>query len=76
MELRDRVIAICEERLGIKAGAIKGHENISADLGADSLDLVELIMALEEEFGISIIHIDAEEPVTVDELIELVTKLV
>jgi len=75
MELRDRVIAICEEQLGIKAGAIKGHENITDDLGADSIDLLELVMALEEEFGISIIYSDAEKPVTVYQLIELVTKL-
>lgn len=50
----DKVKQIIAKQLGIAEAKINNTTNISADLGADSLDLVEILMSLEEEFNISI----------------------
>ncbi|MBI2935747.1 MAG: acyl carrier protein [Chloroflexi bacterium] len=49
--VHERVIKVAAERLGVEASKIKAETSYTDDLNADSLDLVELIMALEEEFG-------------------------
>ena len=54
MSIEERVIGIVAEQLSIGADEIKNESSFIDDLGADSLDTVELVMALEEEFDIEI----------------------
>jgi len=61
----DRVKEIIVEQLGVSADQVKPEARFIDDLGADSLDTVELIMALEEEFGVEIPDEDAEKMATV-----------
>jgi len=61
----DRVKEIIVEQLGVSPDQVKGEARFIDDLGADSLDTVELIMALEEEFGVEIPDEEAEKMVTV-----------
>ena len=67
MALDDKVKSIIAEQLGVKKEEITEESKFIDDLGADSLDTVELVMALEEEFGIEIPDEDAEKMVTVGE---------
>ena len=64
-----RTIEIIAEQLGVKKEEIKGGSSFVDDLGADSLDTVEIVMALEEEFGIEIPDEDAEKMSTVKEAV-------
>ena len=54
MEMKEKVTEIIANQLSIAADKIKGDTNIAEELGADSLDLVEILMSLEDEFGVSI----------------------
>jgi len=68
----DRVRAIIAEQLGVKLEEVTDWASFIEDLGADSLDTVELVMALEEEFGIEIPDEDAEKMVTVGDAIKYI----
>ena len=59
--INERVQAIIAEQLGVEEEKVTEEASFADDLGADSLDLVELILALEEEFGIEIPDEDAEK---------------
>lgn len=61
----DRVKHIVVEQLGVSADEVSPESSFVDDLGADSLDVVELVMALEEEFGVEIPDEDAEKIATV-----------
>jgi len=63
----ERVQGIVSEQLGVDKELITLEANFSADLGADSLDTVELVMAIEEEFSIEIPDEDAEKISTLDQ---------
>jgi acyl carrier protein len=65
MSVEDRVKSIIVEQLGVDAEEVKPEASFVDDLGADSLDTVELIMAFEEEFGIEIPDDEAEKIKTV-----------
>jgi acyl carrier protein len=69
MSVEQRVIDIVAEQLGVEKDKIKPESNFVNDLGADSLDTVELVMELEEEFDISIPDEAAEKIQTVGEAI-------
>ena len=69
MALADDVKAIIAEQLGVKIEEVTDSASFIDDLGADSLDTVELVMALEEKFGIEIPDEDAEKMSTVSEAI-------
>lgn len=60
MSVADKVTSIIVEQLGVDEGQVKPEASFTDDLGADSLDIVELVMAFEEEFGIEIPNEDAE----------------
>lgn len=70
----DRVRRVIQERLAVDEAPDVAH--LFNDLGADSLDAVELVMALEEEFGIEIPNEDMETLGTVGEAVALVERLV
>lgn len=71
-EMFDSVKKIVAEQLGVDAEDIKPESSFVDDLGADSLDLVELIMALEEKFGIEISDEEAENITTVQQAIDYI----
>lgn len=73
-EIAEKVKAIVAEQLGVKLEEVKDDAKFIDDLGADSLDTVELVMALEEEFGAEIPDEDAEKLNTVGEAIKYVTE--
>jgi acyl carrier protein len=70
MALEDKVKEIIVEQLGVNAEQVKPEASFIEDLGADSLDTVELVMAFEEEFGAEIPDEDAEKLTTVGKVIE------
>jgi len=76
MDIAERVKSIVAEQLGIKKEEIKESSSFIDDLGADSLDTVELVMALEEEFGIEISDEDAEKIRTVGDAIKYIEEKV
>lgn len=65
MALEDKVKEIIVEQLGVNADQVTEEASFTEDLGADSLDTVELVMAFEEEFGADIPDEDAEKLTTV-----------
>lgn len=69
-----RVIEIIVEQLGVSEEEVTLEASFIEDLGADSLDLVELIMAMEEEFGIEISDEDAEKIQTVQDVVTYINE--
>ncbi|MGB9699287.1 MAG: acyl carrier protein [Thermodesulfobacteriota bacterium] len=69
-----RVIEIIVEQLGVSEEEVTPEASFVDDLGADSLDLVELIMAMEEEFGLEISDEDAEKIQTVQDVINYINE--
>ena len=74
MSVDERVIGIVAEQLGIGVDEINNESSFIDDLGADSLDTVELVMALEEEFDIEISDEEAENISTVQTAIDYINK--
>lgn len=72
--IEERVQTIVAEQLGVDKEKIVNSASFVDDLGADSLDTVELVMALEEEFGAEIPDEDAEKIATVQEAIDYIEK--
>jgi acyl carrier protein len=70
MALEDKVKEIIVEQLGVNADQVTPEASFTEDLGADSLDTVELVMAFEEEFGQEIPDEEAEKLKTVGTVIE------
>jgi acyl carrier protein len=67
-----RVTSIVVEQLSVEESALVPEANLLDDLGADSLDVVELVMALEEEFGIEIPDDDVENIRTIKDVVDYV----
>lgn len=74
MSVEDKVKKIITEKLGVDLVEVVPEASFVDDLGADSLDLVELIMSMEEEFDIDIPDEDAEKILTVKDAIEYTHK--
>lgn len=72
MSIADEVKAIIVDQLSVGTDEIKLHSSIVDDLGADSLAIVELILAIEEKFGIEIPDEEAEKIKTVKDIIDYV----
>jgi acyl carrier protein len=70
--LFDRVKEIIVDQLGVDEDTVTLEASFVDDLGADSLDIVELVMALEEDFGIEIPDEDAEKIATVGDAVEYI----
>ena len=71
-EIFEKIKGIIVEQLGITEASITMESSFIDDLGADSLDIVELIMALEEEFDTEIPDADAEKVVTVGDVVDYI----
>ena len=75
MSTFDKVKDVIVDKLGVEEEAIKPEAHFVNDLGADSLDTVELIMEFEEEFGIEIPDEDAENITTVGSAVDYIDKI-
>jgi acyl carrier protein len=75
-EIFDKVQKIVSEQLGVDASEVTPQASFANDLGADSLDTVELVMALEEEFDIEIPDEAAEEIATVQSAVDYISNKV
>jgi acyl carrier protein len=73
-EVLGKIQEITADRLGVDEGDVTPEASFREDLEADSLDLVELIMELEEQFGMEIPDEEAEKITTVDEAVEYVME--
>ena len=73
-EVFEKVKAIIVEQLQVNEDIVTEEASFIDDLGADSLDIVELIMALEEEFGIEIPDADAEKVTTVQDVVDYIKE--
>ena len=71
-EVFEKVKQIIVEQLGVEESAVTLEASFIDDLGADSLDIVELVMALEEEFDMEIPDANAEKVVTVNDVVEYI----
>ena len=74
MSVEERVIEIVSEQMGVSKDQVTRETSFVNDLGADSLDTVELVMALEEEFEIEIPDEDAEKITTVQQAIDYISE--
>ena len=72
MSIEDKVKKIIAEKLSVDSHEVVPEASFVDDLGADSLDLVELIMSMEEEFDVEISDEDAEKLVTVKDALEYI----
>ena len=73
-EILEKVKGIIIEQLGVTDTAVTTEASFIDDLGADSLDIVELVMAIEEEFDIEIPDSDAEKVVTVGDVVDYIKE--
>ncbi len=73
-DVAQKVIKIVAEQLGVREEEVKPESSFVNDLGADSLDTVELVMALEDEFGMEIPDEDAEKISTVGDAIKYIEE--
>ena len=73
-EVREKVVAIIVDKLGVEPSEITNEASFTADLGADSLDTVELIMEFEKEFNIAIPDDQAEKIGTVGDAIRFIEE--
>jgi len=75
MAIEDKMVDIIVEQLSVDKDKVVTGASFVDDLGADSLDLVELIMAMEEEFDVEIPDEDAEKIATVQDAIDYIAKI-
>ena len=71
-EIAERIKSIIVEQLGVELAEVTPEASFIEDLGADSLDIVELVMAFEEEFGIEVPDGDAEKLLTVGDVVKYI----
>ena len=74
MSVEEKVKSIIVEQLGVEADEVTSAASFTDDLGADSLDIVELVMAFEEEFNIEIPDEDAEKISRVSEAVKYISE--
>ena len=75
-QISDQIIALTREQLGFSKGDVKRDSHLVADLGADSLDMIELALAVEDEFSVELPDDVVERFATVGDIIDHVSSLV
>lgn len=75
MSVKERVFDVIEEQMGVDRGQLSLEASFEEDLGADSLDLAELVMGFEEEFDVIIPDEEAEQITTVGQAIDALEDL-
>ena len=73
-EVQEKVVKIIVDKLGVKESEVTPEATFTGDLGADSLDTVELVMDFEKEFGIQVADEDAEKFQTVGDVINYIEE--
>ncbi|MGN0788188.1 MAG: acyl carrier protein [Candidatus Onthoplasma sp.] len=73
--MEKKIIEMIAEKLGKKPEELKPEQKLVEDLGADSLDLVELVMTFEDEFGISLPDEDVDKLKTIKDIVDYISKL-
>ena len=73
-EIQEKVVKIIVDKLGVKESEVTPEATFTGDLGADSLDTVELVMEFEKEFGIQVADEDAEKFQTVGDVINYIEQ--
>lgn len=74
MDTFSKVTQLLANQLGVDKAGIKMNSDVVKDLGADSLDVVEMLMGLEDEYGITISEEDASKLKTVGDIVNLIDK--
>ena len=74
-EVEGKLKEIVAEQLGVESSAVTSEANFAADLGADSLDVVEMVMKIEEAFNIELPDERAEEVQNLSDAVRVVTEL-
>ena len=75
MDIKEKILKVISEHLGIAVTEVTPEKALVKDLGADSLDTVELVMCMEDEFNVEITDSEGEKIVTVQDAIDLCTRL-
>lgn len=73
--MQEKIIALIAEKLNKKIDSISLNSRLVEDLGADSLDVVEMIMAFEDEFGVSLPDEEVEKMKTVKDVVDYIAKI-
>ncbi len=73
-EILEKVVEIVTEKLGVDAEEVTLDSDLTEDLGADSLDLVDLVMAFEDEFGVKVEDEDVENIATIGDIVDYISK--
>ena len=71
----EKVCKMLGEQLGVDADSIKPEQEVVKDLGADSLDVVELMMSLEDEYGITLPESEVESVKTVQDIVDMMNRI-
>ena len=74
MEVYEKIVSLLSEQLGIDKEKITPESDVVKDLGADSLDVVQMLMAMEEEYGITVSEDDAANLRTVSDIVVILEK--
>ena len=75
MEVRERIVNLVSDKLGVDKLEVTDEKNFVNDLGADSLDMVEIIMGIEEEFGLKVKDEEVDDIKTVGDLVKKIEDL-
>ena len=72
MDTMEKVVTLLSEQLGVDKDKITAGSDVVKDLGADSIDVVQLLMAMEDEFGVTVTEADACNLKTVEDIVSLI----
>lgn len=75
MEVRERIVNLVSDKLGVDKLEVTDEKNFVNDLGADSLDMVEIIMGIEEEFGLKVKDEEVDDIKTVGDLVKKIEDM-
>ena len=74
MDTYSKVVSIIAEQLGISEESVSANSDVVKDLGADSIDIVQLLMAMEDEFGVTVTEDDADRLKTVGDIVKIIEE--